>query len=278
MIDYHVHTSLCNHANGAMDQYIQNAVAAGLKEICFLDHLTLHKNGRAQSMSPDDVPFYFHAARQLAYEYKHQILVKVGLEVDFDPENADQAQEIIRPFDFDVIGGSVHFIGDVNIVSSKDASVREKQSIDEICEQYLERLDQMISLDFADIVCHLDVVKKFGRRPSAVFEKKFDDILSKISYSNLTVELNTSGYSQAAKEFYPGAALLKKCHDRNIPVTIGSDAHSPDQVGRHYDKAMNLLLTTGYRHVSAFSRRTRYDIEISPSGPELLKQNHGGNT
>lgn len=276
MIDYHVHTSLCNHANGAMDQYIQMAVAAGLKEICFLDHLTLHKNGRDQSMSPDDVPFYFHATRQLAHEYRHQIRVKVGLEVDFDPENADQTQEIIRPFDFDAIGGSVHFIGNVNIVSSKNAATRETQPIDEICGQYLDRLDQMISRDFADIVCHIDVVKKFGRRPSAVFDKKFDDILSKISYKNLTIELNTSGYSQAAKEFYPGAALLKKCHDRNIPVTIGSDAHRPDQVARHYDKAIDLLLTTGYRHVSTFSRRTRYDIAISPSDPELLKQNPGG--
>ena len=262
MIDYHVHTSLCNHANGAMDQYIQKAIKAGLREICFLDHLTLHKNGRGQSMEPADVPFYFHCARQLAHQYEGQIRVKVGLEVDFDPETADRAEDIIRPFDFDVIGGSVHFIDHMNIVSSKNTKDRESQPIDALCDQYLDQMDQMVSRNFADIVCHLDVIKKFGRRPSPAMEEKFNALLSKIGYKQLTVELNTSGVDHPAKEFYPGAALLKACHDRGIPMTIGSDAHEPGQVARHFEAALALLRSTGFRNVSAFTRRRRYDISI----------------
>ena len=110
MIDYHVHTSLCNHANGTMEQYIQSALSAGLSEICFLDHLTLHKGGKHLSMTPDYVPLYYQSARQLAHAYRDDIRVKVGLEVDYDPNNAHHIKKIIAPFDFDVIGGSGHFI------------------------------------------------------------------------------------------------------------------------------------------------------------------------
>ena len=262
MIDYHVHTSLCNHANGAMAEYIQKAVKTGLREICFLDHLTLHQNGKSQSMEPGDVPFYFHSVRQLAHEFEHQILVKVGLEVDFDLKTADQAEDIFRPFDFDVIGGSVHFIDDMNIVSSKNTKNRENQPIDEICDRYLDSLDQMVSRKFADIVCHLDVIKKFGRRPSPWLSEKFDALLSKISYNHLTIELNTSGVDHPAAEFYPGAALLKACHSLDISMTIGSDAHAPGQVGRHFESAIGLLRGMGFRNVSAFTRRKRYGIPI----------------
>lgn len=260
MIDYHVHTSLCNHATGTMEQYVQSAIDAGLEEICFLDHLTLNKSGNHLSMEPGYVPFYYQSARQLAQMYKKHIRVKVGLEVDFDPKNADQVEDIIKPFAFDVIGGSVHFIENINIVSTKEKDKWQNKNIDDICARYLDNLDAMIDFNGIDIICHLDVFKKFGRRPLAVFDKKFDEILSKISYKNLTIELNTSGYNHAANEFYPDASLLKKCYEKNIHITIGSDAHHPESVAQYHDKAINLLLTTGYRHVSAFTRRTRYEL------------------
>ncbi len=276
MIDYHVHTSLCNHANGTMDQYIQNAIAAGLKEICFLDHLTLHEGGKHLSMTPDYVPFYYQSVRQLAHTYKNHIRVKVGLEVDYDPKNAHAVKKIIAPFDFDVIGGSVHFIDTLNIVSSKDIQARENESIDVICRDYLMLLDEMIENMDVDIICHLDIIKKFGRRPSAEFEKKFDAILSKISHNDLAVELNTSGYNHKINEFYPNTSLLKKCHEKNIRMTIASDAHQPHQVARYFDKAIDLLIKTGYRHVSAFTHRKPYDIPLLISNHDILKIQNGG--
>jgi len=263
MIDYHVHTSLCNHANGSMEQYIQSAISAGLSEICFLDHLTLHEKGKHLSMTPDYVSFYYQSARQLAHTYKDHIRVKAGLEVDYDPKNAHDVKKIIAPFDFDVIGGSVHFIENLNIVSSKDTETRENECIDVICKDYLSLLDEMIKEMDIDIICHLDIIKKFGRRPSPEFEKKFDEILSKISYKSLTVELNTSGYNHKANEFYPNTSLIKKCHEKNIRMTIGSDAHQPLQVARHFEKAISLLMKTGYCHVSAFTRRKPYDIPLT---------------
>ena len=83
MFDYHVHTSLCNHATGTMEQYVRAAVAKGLATICFLDHLTFQEAGRANAMFPREVPIYVDVARRLARQYRERISVRVGLEIDF---------------------------------------------------------------------------------------------------------------------------------------------------------------------------------------------------
>lgn len=281
MIDYHVHTSLCNHANGSMEQYVRSAAEAGLKEICFLDHLTLHENGKHLSMSPDDVPIYFHAARHLARVYRDRIIVKVGLEVDMDPEHTQQIIDAIAPFSFDVIGGSIHFINDINIVSSKEAdAARERMDIKDICEIYLEKIDAMLDADIIDVACHLDVTKKFGRPTPEGFDYKYNEILSKIRYKDLAVELNTSGLNHGASEFYPSPRLLAMCREKGIPVTLGSDAHAPSSVGRHYDKAIDMLKAAGYTSVAAFTRRQRYDMPLAnwrwPATDMAISQNHSG--
>ena len=259
-----------------MDQYIRCAIAAGLTEICFLDHLTLHERGRHMSMPPDYVPLYYQTVRRLAHLYKNRIQVKVGLEVDYDPKNLHTVQKIIQPLDFDVIGGSVHFIDQMNMVSSKDTEARESEPIDIVCNDYLALIEEMIENMDMDIICHLDVFKKFGRRPSAEVNTRLDAVLSKIKHRNLTVELNTSGYNHKLNEFYPSTDLLKKCVEKDIRITLGSDAHKPKQVARHFDMAIDLLTQTGFRTLSAFTRRKPYDIPLTARRHEIPKIQNGG--
>ena len=95
MIDYHVHTSLCNHAEGSMEAYIRKAVEIGLTDICFLDHLTMRPAETSHSMALSEVPFYFQALQRLKQKYKGKIKVKIGLEIDFNPIYIDSLREII---------------------------------------------------------------------------------------------------------------------------------------------------------------------------------------
>ncbi len=98
MIDYHIHTKLCNHARGMMGAYIKSAIEKNLKEICFLDHLTISEPGNRLSMMPGEVPFYFQAVQNLKNNFSGVISIKTGLEVDFSPENKDFVDEIIDTF------------------------------------------------------------------------------------------------------------------------------------------------------------------------------------
>lgn len=261
MIDYHVHTPLCNHATGAMHQYIERAIKAGLHEICFLEHLTLNKRGCAFSMTPEQLPLYYHSVRRLSMQYRDRIKVRAGLEIDFSPGYSDQVAAIIEPFDFDVIGGSVHFIGNTNIASSR-AAEDNPLNIEDICNKYLSLLAMLVESRMVDVICHIDVPKKFGVILSKRFYENLDALMEKIGYNEMAVEVNTSGFDHPAGEQYPAKRLLDACRRYKIPVTLGSDAHAPEEAGRHFNRAIALLEESGIHSVSGFRRRARYNINI----------------
>ncbi len=272
MIDYHVHTSLCNHAEGVMEAYIQRAVNIGLREICFLDHLTIRKNdksanGHELSMSPGEVPFYFQAVQHLKKRYHGVINIKVGLETDFNPAYIDLVQDITEKYSFDVIGSSLHFLGDMNIVSGASDWNHGKWDPDHIYLLYLQQIEKMLDYNYFDVVCHLDLIKKFGHKSLKLFDKEFNAILSKIKDKNLVVEVNTSGYNHPAQEIYPGPDIIKKCREAEICVTLGSDAHTPESVGQHFDRALSLLIAAGYKQLTTFARRRSGTVSIGELSP-----------
>jgi len=68
--------------------------------------------------------------------------------------------------------------------------------------------------------------------------------------------------SRAAQQNAPKSFLevsvpefLAACRARDVPVTTASDAHSPDLVGRDFDRALELLRSAGYETVTVFEQR-----------------------
>lgn len=268
MIDYHLHTMFCNHAVGGMEQYIRSAIDLGLREICFLDHLTIQETKTGLSMTPAEVSYYFNAVQILKQKYKNAIGIKAGLEIDFSPAYTDLFQDIIRTYAFDVIATSLHFLGDLDIVSHRSAWRRGEKNTDDVYELYFEQFEKMLDYDYFDVICHFDLIKKFGRIPSRSFEKECDDILSIIKSKDVTVEVNTSGYNHPAGEIYPSPDILKKCHEQGIRITLGSDSHHPADVGQHYERALPLLLSLGFRRLATFTKRKRSEIFIDNTNRE----------
>ncbi len=262
MIDYHLHTLFCNHAVGSMERYVQSAIDLGLREICFLDHLTIKKTETRLSMTPEEVPYYFNAVQVLKQKYRNAIRIKAGLEIDFNPAYTDFLQDIIETYAFDVIATSLHFLGGLDIVSHRSAWRHGEKDADEVYDLYFEQFEKMLDYDYFDVICHIDLIKKFGRKPSRSFEKEFDKILSIIKGNDVTVEVNTSGYNHPVGEIYPSPDILKKCHEQGISITLGSDAHHPKDVGQHYERALPLLLSFGYRYLATFTKRKRCEIFI----------------
>lgn len=264
-VDYHIHTILCNHARSSMEAYINKAVSMGFQEICFLDHLTLTEPGHELSMTPEEVPLYFNAVQILKKRYIGIINIKAGLEIDFNPFYVDLLQKISGSYAFDVIGSSLHFPEGIDVVSRKSEWSRGEKDSDYIYGIYLESLDKMLDHSYFDIVCHLDLVKKFGGNPSRSFENEFNCIIEKISRKKLTVEVNTSGYTHPAKEAYPSFDIIKKCRKAGVEISIGSDAHDTESIGQHYDTVLPLILKAGYKQLSVFTQRKRSEIPL-PAG------------
>jgi histidinol-phosphatase (PHP family) len=272
MIDYHLHTLFCNHAVGGMEQYIQSAVDLGLGEICFLDHLTIRGTVPGLSMTPKEVPYYFNAVQILKQKYRGTISVKAGLEIDFNPDYSSLYQDIIDTYAFDVIASSLHFPGGLDIVTHRSRWRNGEKDADDVYAIYFEELQKMLEYDYFDVICHFDLIKKFGRKPIRSFEKECDDILKVIKEKGKTIEINTGGFDHPARDVYPSLEILKKCYEQGISITIGSDAHRPENVGRYYDRVLPILLSIGYNQLAVFTKRQRTEIRIIEESGSLSKQ------
>jgi histidinol-phosphatase (PHP family) len=262
MIDNHVHTLLCGHARGTMDAYIQAAIRKGLRQVCFLEHLTPLDTTHQASIAIEEIPSYFYAVQRLKQRYRSGIAVKVGLEIDFQPEFVDLYHRITRMFAFDVVGSAIHSIDGVDVVSPHTAWTDGRLAAAEIYNRYLTQLDRMVDHAYFDVVCHFDLIKKYGQAARQTDLENMKRILSKIGQNGLAVELNTSGWDHPIGEPYPAPELLAHCRRLDIPIALSSDAHQPDEVGRHFHRAAALLADAGYDRIVSYSRRQRFEVPV----------------
>jgi len=78
--DYHIHTSLCGHAEGEMRAYVEQTLAAGVTEMGFADHLPLLLRWETGlSMTPDDMGDYVAAVQSLTREYAPDLRIVLGI-------------------------------------------------------------------------------------------------------------------------------------------------------------------------------------------------------
>jgi histidinol-phosphatase (PHP family) len=262
--DYHIHTSFCNHAHESIESFIKKAADKGFNEILFLDHLTLSEKDFKNSMTVKEVPLYFYKIKKASEKFKNIITVKCGLEVDFHPDYFDETEKICSKYDFDMIGASVHFVDGYNIASRARTNDYSHISLYDLTVTYFESINKMLEYNFYDTVCHLDIIFKFkesvDEKTYKYADRKTDEILDKIASKDLSVEINTGGYSHIIGRQYPCRKILKKCFKKNISITAGSDAHNPEQIGRDFDTAENLLRDIGINKTASYSGRRKHEV------------------
>jgi len=256
-IDYHVHTLFSDGSKDLRD-YLAEATRRKIDEIGFSDHV--HFKKAAWSMDFSDLSNYVN--RINLQRRASDISIKTGLEVDFVPSKMGGLMRVINKFRFDYLMGSVHFIGDWMIDDERQIDEWRNRNVDQVYQQYFVLVQEMAESGLFDIVGHLDLVKKFNFRP----RKDVSDILLEtveiISKSKMCVEVNTAGLRKPCHEVYPSEKLMKMCFDRGLSITLGSDAHSPLEVGADFDKASALLRKIGYVEIVRFTGRNREFVEL----------------
>jgi len=257
MVDYHMHSVLSDGQN-TYEEMILSAIAKGIDEIGFSDHICLKPV--EWSIRFEDIPVMTSQILDLKAKYKGQIKIGYGIELDYFPSREDELKEIIESIPVDYVIGSVHFIGNWNF--DTDMSMYGKWSNDLLYEKYFHLIQQAAQSNLFDIIGHIDIIKKFRIYPETNQDLLFEDTIKVIKEHNLVVELNTGMLDRPCAEFSPGPRLLEICFKHNIPITLCSDAHRKDQIARHYDLAIEVLGQTGYKEITGFNNRIRRIIRL----------------
>lgn len=254
--DYHMHTSFCGHAAGEPSQYARQAVKLGLEEIGFSDHAPLFSH-KAPGITMDhpQLPVYQRMIESVRKEFEGRLPVRVGLEADFVPGFEDKTRQMLASYPYDYVIGSVHFIAEWGFDDPIQRKKWEEKDIDTVYRQYYSLLRESAFSRLFDIIGHADLVKKFNYHPSLDPLNEVSENARAFKEAGLVVEINSSGLRKPAKEIYPCLAHLRIYRAQGVPITFGSDAHEPGDVGRDFDKSRELALAAGYKEYVTFEKR-----------------------
>jgi len=252
-VDGHVHTNLCHHARGEMEEYVLSAIDKGLNKIIFLEHLEVGINYFESTwLTEADFDYYHAEGKRLQDKYKGTIAIGLGVEVGYNPRYLEEIRQKIAWHAWDRIGISYHFLetdsGHYNMVSSKQVNIDalDQFGVDKVVNRYYQSLLEAVDKLPGQVLCHIDAVLR--HHPRVIFTPehydRIDELLEAVARKNMAIEVNTSGY-KTKDEPYPSLPILKKAVNRGIPLVAGSDAHRPEDVGRYFDRLPELMRQLG---------------------------------
>ncbi|MCL4446153.1 MAG: PHP domain-containing protein [Actinobacteria bacterium] len=289
MLDYHLH--LWPHSESStplnLDQiaaYCAKAKDAGVVEVALTEHL--FRFTQATSVvggfwNDDDSEelarsmqeyWEFHARADLdayvdlALDAKRAGLpVVLGLEVDYYRGHMDKVADLLSGYPFDVLLGSVHWIGSWRFdvledpVSMNEWSARD---VDSCWDAYTEAIEELAASKTCDVMAHPDLIKIAGHRPRRP-DEWWDRIAESAAGAGIAAELSSAGWATPAEEQYPAVDLLARFAARGVPFTTASDAHGVTRVADRAVEMRSILASVGVDHVLGFRRRQSHRISIA---------------
>ncbi|GGN05318.1 histidinol-phosphatase [Thermus composti] len=253
MVDSHVHTPLCGHAEGHPEAYLEEARAKGLKGVVFTDHSPMPPwYDPGSRMRLEALPFYLLALERVR-EQAQDLYVGLGLEADFHPGTEAFVRTLLKSYPFDYVIGSVHFLGAWPLDHPDHREEYAWRNLKEVFRAYFQEVEKAAQSGLFHAIGHLDLPKKFGHRlPEEALLELAEPALRAIAEAGLFLDVNTAGLRNPAQEIYPAPILLRRARELGIGVVLGSDAHRPEQVGFAFPETAALLKELGFQEAYFF--------------------------
>jgi histidinol-phosphatase (PHP family) len=262
MIDNHIHTRLCRHAEGEIDAYVESAISRGITEISFTDHIPLPDNfDIAHRMAMSEMDQYATMVRRVQEKYP-EIHINFGVEADYYKGFEEFLFRFLAHYPFDVVIMSLHFIRgweNDNWVFSYDFPDRP---VSDVYREYLSVMREGIRTGLFDVIGHADLVKSGGRSLISETPAEVAAMLDTVVAAGMAVEINTSGHRRDIRQTYPSLDWLPLLLEKRVPLTMGSDAHSPEQIGLHFHETISDLKKAGVQKLVRYRRRSAEYINL----------------
>jgi histidinol-phosphatase (PHP family) len=260
IVDYHMHLRApdesLDHTVEGVERFVEAAAARGVDEIGFSEHVYYFTQTRRLWTVPSqaercvyDIESYVDSVTQAK---RQGMPVKLGIEVDYVPGREEETAELLDPYPWDFVLGSIHFIGDAGI--DGPPSLIAHVGVEEAWRRYYETLASAAASGLFDSLAHPDLVRMHGP------EIDWDWEAVAGSLDGVCLEVSTAGLYRPHEKLYPNPGLLAAAQRRGTPITLASDAHVPENVGRDFDVAIDYARTAGYETVTVFDgRRARQE-------------------
>jgi histidinol-phosphatase (PHP family) len=270
IVDYHMHLRDAEeriaHTVEAIERFVEIAALRGVDEIGLTEHVYYFR----QTYEIWDLPYQTERCVYDLDAYcgaiveakRRRLPVKLGLEVDHVGARQARLAELLSPYPWDFLLGSVHRLDGLDV--NQEPGVWRNGSVEEVWRRYFAALGDLAESEAVDVLAHPDLVKIFGRRPApAVVSELHAAAAARIAQAGIAVEVSTAGLHKPVAEIYPSPGFLRACAGLGVPISLASDTHTPEHVGRDFSAALALARAAGYDTVAVFDERRR---RLAPLG------------
>lgn len=254
MYDFHMHSTVSFDGFGAAKDMVAAAAAAGLKEICFTDHLDYDPLADPKKFV-FDTQVYSETYDSL---YHPDVKIFQGMEFGMLPDNQATMETDLQRRPFDFVLGSVHFVDDIDIYYDTFWNGKTMEQAEQRCLE--QTLDCVKAHDGFDVLAHLTYPSKAGANPThrPILYDRYSDLIDEILRTLVDkgkgLEVNTSGMDRSGV-YLPTADYLRRFKELGGEiVTVGSDAHNTDRVGQYCLDACQMVADI-FGYVCTFADR-----------------------
>ena len=221
---YHTHTARCGHASGTDREYVQAAVARGVKILGFSDHIPMpfpdgHESRfRVPMRLLDD---YVQSILCLREEYKDEIDIRLGFEAEYYPDLFDDMLEMLAPYPMDYLLLAQHY------TDSREITYNSRpQSDREALAAYVDRLSTGMKTGRFTYIAHPDLFCFTG--PEEIYRQEMRRLCRQAKDLDIPLEINMLGLREGRN--YPYDSFWHIAAEEGCRVILGCDAHRPADV------------------------------------------------
>ncbi len=257
LCDYHTHThfSFDGAPESTHDAMCRRALEIGLSDIAFTDHCDI--NGEVEGIyDPYRADEAFAAMQAVKEKYRGRLHVICGIELGNATQYPAEAAAVLAAHPYDFVIGSLHNLRDVPDFCMLRYESMTDALINRLFDRALdETIDMVRNTTGLTTVGHITYMHRYvtyaGRKLDfKSFYDKLEHLYRTLIQRDIALEINVSTLWKGLGISMPTMELLKlyvDCGGRLI--TVGSDAHAPENLGKAIRKGYAILRTVGIDEV-----------------------------
>ena len=279
--DYHMHFEYGDYDETWTQGFFTAAAAHGLDEIGVSEHThTFPEFERLyrEDLVLDDSPVgKFQRQWLVTNKFKHTLAdyfdfmarlgknhaVKIGIEVcNFRDQGA--VKKILDAWNFDYRIGSVHFLWGWGYDAAKLSDEWNNHDLHAIWDEYAAQVELLAQSGNYDILGHPFNIRLFKNFPTFDVTEHMERVAVALKRANMAIDVNTGTlYRYPVAEISPYADFMKVAAAYELPITINSDAHRPEDCGKFFEQAADYVRGFGYKKIARFSKRARDLVDLT---------------
>lgn len=267
MHSHHTHSGqFCQHAENTLEEMVERAIALGYTIFCLTEHMPRLSE---KDLYPEELnsktttkhlahtfQLFYQEAQLLKRKYADKIRILVGFETEMVSHNyLEYIKDLQLRYPTDLIVGSVHHVKGIPIDFDQtlwDKACEASGGVAELYENYYDLQYEMILALEPSVIGHFDLIRLFSREILDV--KNHPRIWSKIQRNVLSAierkclfEINCAGLRKGLDAPYPEPSIGALIRQEGGRFCLSDDAHSVEQIGLNYDRALPCIKHMCYR-------------------------------